>query len=167
MLYVVAWPTLSEGDDAALRRLRAQYHPTEADLIGPHFTLVFGAPDARRRELQGTLERIEQRPFWFVLDRIVRFDCRPPDRSAYLYAVPAEGSAELAALHDLLNPDCSDEPFEPHVTLGLFPRAVEAEQVARIVERSLLPMHGRIEEICLVRLEGAELETVAQVQLRR
>jgi len=29
--------------DTALRRLRAQYHPGEADLIGPHFTLVFGA----------------------------------------------------------------------------------------------------------------------------
>ena len=27
MLYVVAWPLLSEADDTALRRLRAQYHP--------------------------------------------------------------------------------------------------------------------------------------------
>ena len=44
MLYVVAWPLLAEADDTALRRLRAQYHPREADLIGPHFTLVFGAP---------------------------------------------------------------------------------------------------------------------------
>ena len=38
MLYVVAWPLLGEADDMALRRLRAQYHPREADLIGPHFT---------------------------------------------------------------------------------------------------------------------------------
>lgn len=44
MLYVVAWPTLAEADDTALRRLRAQYHPREANLIGPHLTLVFGAP---------------------------------------------------------------------------------------------------------------------------
>ena len=43
MLYVVAWPLLAEADDTALRRLRAQYHPKEADLIGPHFTVVFGA----------------------------------------------------------------------------------------------------------------------------
>ena len=27
MLYVVAWPLLSEADETALRRLRAQYHP--------------------------------------------------------------------------------------------------------------------------------------------
>ena len=43
MLHVVAWPVLAEADDTALRRLRAQYHPREAELIGPHFTLVFGA----------------------------------------------------------------------------------------------------------------------------
>jgi hypothetical protein len=36
MLYVVAWPVLAEADDTALRRLRARYHPKEADLIGPH-----------------------------------------------------------------------------------------------------------------------------------
>jgi hypothetical protein len=48
MLYVVAWPVLAEADDTALRRLRAQYHPREADLIGPHFTLVFGWPAAGR-----------------------------------------------------------------------------------------------------------------------
>jgi hypothetical protein len=48
MLYVVAWPLLAEADDTALRRLRAQYHPREADLIGPHFTLVFGGTAARR-----------------------------------------------------------------------------------------------------------------------
>ena len=47
MLYVVAWPVLGEADDTALRRLRAQYHPREAELIGPHFTLVFGAARSR------------------------------------------------------------------------------------------------------------------------
>ena len=36
MLYVVAWPVLAEADDTALRRLRAQYHPREAPLIGAH-----------------------------------------------------------------------------------------------------------------------------------
>ena len=51
MLYVVAWPVLAEADDTALRRLRAQYHPREADLIGPHITLVFGVPLAREVEL--------------------------------------------------------------------------------------------------------------------
>ena len=70
MLYVVAWPVLAEADDTALRRLRAQYHPREADLIGPHLTLVFDAPlsdeDRLRTALAGLADR---RPFWFVLER--------------------------------------------------------------------------------------------------
>jgi hypothetical protein len=57
------------------------------------------------------------------------------------------------------------EPFEPHITLGLFDRAADAEQVARIVERQHLPMHGRIEELALLRRDGAKLETLASHRL--
>jgi hypothetical protein len=166
MLYVVAWPVLAEADDIALRRLRAQYHPGEADLIGPHFTLVFGASAREEAGLRGLLGGLAgRRPFWFVLDRLVRHDLTPPSRSAYLYAVPADGGAELAALHDELNPMAGEEPFEPHITLGLFERAAEAEQVARIVERRHLPMHGRIEELALLRREGDRLQTLQASRL--
>lgn len=165
MLYIVAWPILSEADDTALRRLRAQYHPGEAELIGPHFTLVFGAPPEREVALRTAIEQVRQRPFWFVLDRVVRFDRPPPAKAASLYAVPADGAAELKALYGTLNPSADDKAFEPHITLGLFQRAAEAEQVARIVERRHLPMHGRIEEIGLVRRVSAGLETVARTLL--
>jgi hypothetical protein len=123
MLYVVAWPVLGEADDTALRRLRAQYHPREADLIGPHFTLVFGAA---------------------------------PDR---------DGAAELSGLHEALNPEVRGEPFEPHITLGLFQRAAEAEHVARIVGRQHLPMTGRVEELALLRRDGETLSTLATFRL--
>ena len=166
MLYVVAWPVLAEADDTALRRLRAQYHPREAGLIGPHFTLVFGAAPAREEDLRPSLDRLEgRRPFWFVLERLVRHDLAPPSRAAYLYAVPGDGSAELTALYDDLNPVADSEPFEPHITVGLFDRAAEAEQVARIVERQHLPMHGRVEELALLRRAGDGLETLASVRI--
>ena len=166
MLYVVAWPILAEADDTALRRLRAQYHPREAELIGPHFTLVFGAAVSEQARLGGALDGLAgRRPFWFVLDRLVRHDMTPPSRAAYLYAVPAEGGAELATLYDELNLAPGVEPFEPHITLGRFDRAADAEQVARIVERQHLPMHGRIEELALLRRDGDALETLASVRL--
>ena len=159
MLYVVAWPLLSEADDTALRRLRAQYHPREAGLIGPHFTLVFGAPTEQETRLRAAFQGlIARRPFWFVIDRIARHD-------RYLHAVPADGSAELAELYDALNPVTAAEPFEPHITLGLFERAADAEQVARIVERQHLPMHGRIEQLALLRREGGALTTLATLRL--
>jgi 2'-5' RNA ligase superfamily protein len=166
MLYVVAWPVLAEADDTALRRLRAQYHAGEAGLIGPHFTLVFGAGRTQEAWLRSTLKSLSgRRPFWFVLDRLVRHDLAPPSRAAYLYAVPADGAAELGTLYDAFNPMPDDEPFEPHITVGLFGRAVEAEQVARIVERQHLPMHGRVEDLALLSRDGDRLETLAAVRL--
>jgi 2'-5' RNA ligase len=166
MLYVVAWPVLAEADDTALRRLRAQYHPREAALIGPHFTLVFGAAAAQEARLRDALAGLAgRRPFWFVLDRLVRHEMTPPSRAAYLYAVPADGGAELTSLHEELNSMAGGKPFEPHITLGLFDRAADAEQVARIVERQHLPMHGRIEELALLRRGGDALEVVKSVRL--
>jgi 2'-5' RNA ligase len=165
MLYVVAWPVLAEADDTALRRLRAQYHPREAELIGPHFTLVFGVPATEESRLQQALDGIAARPFWFMLDRLVRHDLAPPARAAYLFSVPADGEAELAALYEALNPVPGPLPFEPHITLGLFGHAAEAEQVARIVQRQHLPMRGRVEELSLLRREGDGLETLRTVRL--
>jgi 2'-5' RNA ligase len=166
MLYVVAWPVLAEADDTALRRLRAQYHPREAPLIGPHFTLVFGAAASQEAKLHDALDGLAgRRPFWFVLDRLVRHDMTPPSRAAYLYAVPADGGAELTNLHEELNPTSGGEAFEPHITLGLFDRAADAERVARIVERQHLPMHGRIEELALLRREVDALAVVKSVRL--
>jgi 2'-5' RNA ligase len=158
MLYVVALPLLSEADDTVLCRLRAQYHPAEADLIGPHFTVVFGAPAGQEPALRAALGSLSRRPFWFMLDRIVRFDL-------YLFAEPSDGTVELTELHDALNPVPGSEPFQPHVTLGLFRTAIEAEQVARIVERQHLPIRGRVEELTLLRRDGDRLETLATVTL--
>jgi 2'-5' RNA ligase len=160
MLYVVAWPLLSEADDTALRRLRAQYHPQEAKLIGPHFTLVFGASDDRVSAVRAAIRAVSRRPFWFMIDRIARHDL-------YLYAEPSDGTSELTGLYETLNPDGGSEPFAPHITLGLFASALEAEQVARIVERQHLPIRGRVEELALLRRSGDRLETIATVALAR
>ena len=158
MLYVVAWPLLSEADDTALRRLRAQYHPREAELIGPHFTLVFGVPVEREATLREALAAIDRRPFWFLIDRIARVDL-------HLYAEPSDGAAELTELYDALNTTQGDELFLPHITLGLFSHAIEAEQVARIVGRQHLPIHGRVEELALLKRDGDRLDTLATVRL--
>jgi 2'-5' RNA ligase len=166
MLYVVAWPILAEADETALRRLRAQYHASEADLIGPHFTLVFGAAASEEARLRQALDgELARRPFWFVLERLVRHDVTPPSRAAYLFAVPSDGATELGELYETFNTTPYSEPFQPHITLGLFGRAAEAEQVARIVERQHLPMHGRVEELALLSRDDQGLTTLASVRL--
>ncbi len=160
MLYVVAWPLLAGADDTALRRLRAQYHPKEADLIGPHFTLVFGAKTDREADLRTALDGVRRRPFWFMIDRIARHDL-------YLFAEPSDGAAELTELYETLNAAPAGEPFEPHITLGVFGTAPDAEKVARIVERQHLPIRGRVEELALLRRSGDRLDTLVTVPLSR
>ena len=70
-------------------------------------------------------------------------------------------------LYDTLNPAPGDEPFEPHITLGLFSHAVEAEQVARIVERQHLPIHGRVEELSLLKRDRRRARHAADRAARR
>jgi len=167
VLYIVAWPVLAEADETALVRLRAQYHPEEAGLIGPHFTLVFGAAPERADALRDLLETTVagRRPFWFMLERLRHEAVTPASRAAYLLAKPADGASELIDLYEALNsgPDVRD--FDPHITLGLFPSAVEAERIARIVERQHLPMRGRVEELALLRRDGDRMDTLATFKL--
>ncbi len=127
-------------------------------MIGPHFTLVFGAAPDREPALRAALGGLGQRPFWFMIERIVRSDL-------YLYAEPSDGAAELTGLYETLNPVADGEPFEPHITLGFFQRAAEAEQVARIVERQHLPMTGRVEELALLHRGDDTLSTLATFRL--
>jgi hypothetical protein len=93
-----------------------------------------------------------------MIDRIARHEL-------YLFAQPSDGAAELTGLYEALNPAPGGEPFEPHMTLGVFGTALEAEQVARIVERQHLPIRGRIEELALLRRDGDRLETLATLTL--
>ena len=166
MLYVVAWPLLGEADDTALRRLRAQYHPREAELIGPHFTLVFGVDPDARATLAAAVEHVAAsvRPFWFVLQRL-RVDAPPRAGRAWLYAEPHEGAEELSALHEMLMeslPKVEDaQRFEPHLTLGMFGNGIDAERVAQIAERQTVPMHGRIDSLRLIETDKRSLSEIA------
>lgn len=170
-LYVVAEPVLAPDDDEALRRLRAHYHPTEAGMIGPHVTLVFGADSADRESRAAALKLAADaaRPFWIVLQRL-RVDAPPGAGRAWLYAEPDEGTEELRGLHEALNDPAAPsvgraKSFEPHVTLGVFASPIEAERIARIVETKIVPMHGRIESLRLVEVSAGGLVEIARYPL--
>ncbi len=165
-LYIVAEPVLPTDDLAALDRLRAQYHRAEAATIGAHFTIVFAAPATELATLTMALAATaaRTRPFWFALRRLSTF-AHPLTRLGYLQADADEGSEELAALHRALDPTYGREPYTPHVTLGRFDTAIEAERIARIVERQLLPIQGRIETLRLIDVRAGRVEELATVGL--
>jgi 2'-5' RNA ligase len=168
-LYVVAEPVLLPEDRARLVNLRAQHHRREADLIGPHFTLVFGIDPEARDTLAAAVERVATsvRPFWFVLQRL-RVDAPPRAGRAWLYAEPHEGAEELSALHEMLMESLPKaqgaQRFEPHLTLGMFGNGIDAERVAQIAERQTVPMHGRVESL---RLVETDRRTLSEITLQR
>jgi 2'-5' RNA ligase len=171
-LYVVAEPVLLPEDRARLVNLRAQHHRAEADLIGPHFTLVFGIDPDARAVMSAAVERVASsvRPFWFVLQRL-RVDAPPRSGRAWLYAEPHEGAEELSALHEMLMESLPKvdgaPPFEPHLTLGMFINGIDAERVAQIAERQTVPMHGRIESLRLIETDKRTLSEIATHRFRK
>lgn len=170
-LYVVAHPVLSAADDALLRSLRAQYHPAEAGMIGPHFTLVFARPAESFEPFAVHVEAVarETGPIDLVLRRT---SLHVDPGVAYAFVEPQEGRQEMMDLHLALNADLLslDEharmvsikadaakpddvkvaPYTPHITIGRSASAPEMRAVLQTLRRQDLAMKARIETLTLI-----------------
>lgn len=170
-LYIVAFPALAPADDDLLRRLRAQYHPAEAGLIGPHITLVFARPVENHDLLISHVEAVanETAPVDFVLRRTI---LHVDPGVAYAFLEPQEGRQEIMDLHLSLNADILSEnentplaatkadaarpadaklpPYAPHITIGRSASAPEMRAVLQGLQRQEIAMRGRIERLTLI-----------------
>jgi 2'-5' RNA ligase len=170
-LYVVAYPKMAAADEAKLRSLRAQYHPAEAGMIGPHFTLVFARPVDSFDLLVQHVEAVanETAPIDLVLRRTY---LHVDPGVAYAFLEPQEGRQEMMDLHLALNADILsvDEnarlvslkadaakpddakiaPYTPHMTLGRSASAPEMRAVLQTLQRQDIAMKARIETLTLI-----------------
>jgi 2'-5' RNA ligase len=169
-LYIVAYPKLAEADEALLRKLRAQYHPAEAGMIGPHFTLVFARPVDSYDLLVNHVEAVadETAPIDLVLRRTV---LHVDPGVAYAFLEPQEGRQEMMDLHLALNadilsvdenaplvstkadaahPDAPHAPYTPHLTIGRSASAPEMRAVLQGLQRQEIAMQARIETLTLI-----------------
>jgi 2'-5' RNA ligase len=170
-LYVVAHPVLSAEDEALLRSLRAQYHPSEAGMIGPHFTLVFARPLDSFDLFAAHVEAVarETKPIDLVLRRT---SLHVDPGVAYAFIEPQEGRQEMMDLHLALNADILsvDEnarlvslkadaakpddamiaAYTPHITIGRSASAPEMRAVLQNLRRQEIAMQARIETLTLI-----------------
>ena len=170
-LYVVALPVLSADDEALLRNLRAQYHPSEAGMIGPHFTLVFARPTETFEPFAEHVAAVarETAPIDLVLRRT---NLHVDPGVAYAFLEPQEGRQEMMDLHLALNADILsiDEnarlvslkadaakpedakiaPYTPHLTIGRSASAPEMRAVLQGLQRQEIAMKARIETLTLI-----------------
>lgn len=170
-LYVVAHPILSAEDEALLRSLRAQYHPAEAGMIGPHFTLVFARPLDTFEPFAEHVEAVarESAPIDLVLRRT---NLHVDPGVAYAFLEPQEGRREMMDLHLALNADILSEDenarlvslkadaakpddakiaaYTPHITIGRSASAPEMRAVLQGLQRQQIAMKARVETLTLI-----------------
>jgi len=144
-LYVVAFPELASADGQLLAALRARYHPTQADRIGPHFTFAFALPAEAEGPLIAHVGAVAAAtaPIAFTLRKVLPI-ADPASGRAYITLVPHRGHLAMIDLHRALHDGPLEryrEPsirFEPHLTVGLFDTADES--VAKTADRIVADM---------------------------
>lgn len=185
-LYVVAHPILSAEDDALLRSLRAQYHQSEAGMIGPHFTLVFARPLDSFDLFAAHVEAVarETKPIDLVLRRT---SLHVDPGVAYAFIEPQEGRQEIMDLHLALNADILsvDEharlvsikadaakpddariaAYTPHITIGRSASAPEMRAVLQNLRRQEIAMKARIDTLTLIDVGLGRIRPLLELQL--
>ena len=171
-LYVVGAPGFSPPDMAVLRRLRARYHPSEASIIGPHVTFMFGIDADTWGELRPHVAAIAKAtgPIDLALRR-VSVQAEANSKRHYAFLVPEEGRTALSALHRALHGGVfarwygRERPYDPHVTVGVFDGAEGAKDLAERLTRDGISYAGRINQLDTVLTDGSSIVHYASMPL--
>ena len=169
MLFTVAMPEWEPDAEAQVQTCRRANDP-QYPLIGPHFTLTFGAPveEGPCIDHVGAIAR-ETTPIRFVLRR-AEVQTGDTGRS-HVFLVPDEGVGALTMLHDrlyagLLAPWRSRaEGFLPHVTVAAFDQLQPAQALADRWNAQLFALGGHIRALTVGRLVDQRFDVLAQLPL--
>jgi 2'-5' RNA ligase len=166
LLYVIAEPELSEADRDWIQSVRARHDP-QFDLVGPHFTVVFGVDALPAAGLLAGVQEIARRtpPFVFELAKVELFPGAAADY--YLFLMPAAGAQELTSLHEALRlGPAGDIAFVPHMTIGRFESVAEATTLAEELNAATRIIRGRVSALKIVAVAGQQVRGLATVPLK-
>ncbi|HZS08837.1 MAG TPA: 2'-5' RNA ligase family protein [Blastocatellia bacterium] len=150
-------------DTRRINRLRSKYDP-QADLIAPHITIVFPAPEpVGEQSLAAHISTVLRRwePFPIRLNGLGRSwdDC--------LFLTLEEGGDNIIRLHDelytgaLAHYHSSKVQFIPHLTLGVFTSDPgRYEQASKEAESSGLDYSCVLDKVNLVKVDGERTQVV-------
>ena len=138
--YLAAGTSLSWLPEEPIASFRRAYDPT-ADVLGPHITLVFPVPtsEVNREAFREHVRTVASRTPSFD----IRLNALEKAWDHWLFLVVTEGRDQVIALHDelysgLLRPFLwTEQPFVPHVGLGLFVESGEDQDLLEARPRSL------------------------------
>lgn len=138
-LAVIALPRWSDPADGARVQALRQLHDPQATLVPPHVTLVFPTEadsDAVAAEVAAAAAITPALPLRFTA---IAPYADPLSGDTYAFLLPEDGAA-VTRLHDRLYAGvlaprlCPAIPYSPHLTVGRFHVAAEAEALRQTID---------------------------------
>jgi 2'-5' RNA ligase len=164
-LYVIAEPEMSEADQAWIQAIRGRYDP-HFDLVGPHFTLVFGAEPSHTSALVAQTRDVGRRFSPFAFDLQLAKVLPEPATDHYLFLIPDLGARELVALHEALHfRPVARPPFMPHLTIGRLSSAAEADTLAAELNNAKRVVTGRVSRLSITAVSGRQARALEEIGL--
>lgn len=150
-LYTIAYPTLAKKDAEFIRAFRARHDQLRAQMIAPHFTMVFGSTKLPSADFIAHSGRIAGHT------SSIRFCCRyamlsssDKDETGQVHLVPDEGYSAISRLHDklysgpLAGEMALDIPYVPHITIGSLSTRKAAKELCDQLNEKGLEIRGSI-----------------------
>jgi hypothetical protein len=164
-LFTLAVPELSKRDQDWIDARRFG----RADYPVPHFTVAFGIIIDDQSAFLAHVDRIAARfaPVAFQCNRVV-LGTDHRDETGYTFLVPDVGESGVLALHDAVYSGFGqlDAPFVPHITLGRYPTAAEANDACEILNSEPVSVSGVLSALSVVAQGEDEVSDVAVFKLR-
>ena len=149
-------------------RFRDQHDLPYRDVVGAHFTLVFGHETADEAAYLKHVETIA------AGHSAADFHCRyamlgddATDDTAYVFLVPDEGYSSISLLHDALYTGLLadhlrlDVAYVPHITIGTLEEGRIAKRLCDELNEQGVDIRGRLDCVTVGALVGGKLEDVA------
>jgi 2'-5' RNA ligase len=166
LLYVIAEPDISVADRNWIQSIRKRHDP-QVELVGPHFTLVFGIDALAGADLVARAQMIAKRipAFAFELSKVEIL----PDGALeyYVFLTPGMGAAELTSLHEALSRGPGNSSaFVPHLTLGRFASVADATILADELNAARRTIRGRLSALKVIAVACRTVRELATVALK-
>jgi len=170
-LLILSEPEMAENERLWIQSLRSRHDPQYAR-VSPHFTLVFPvlspattAIVAHAKDVAGRTKKIKYQ----LRSALTVKDFQRP--LTHVFLVPEEGFAAIVQLHDALYTGVlkfelrADIPFIPHITVGSFDDAQEAEQFADRLNADGVSAAGVLSAVDVVNYDQISLTRLARFSL--
>ncbi len=171
-LYTVAYPELDVSDAEFIARFRDQHDLPYRDVVGAHFTLVFGY------EAEGEAAYLDHVKSVVARRAPIDFHCRyamlgddATSDTAHVFLVPDEGYSSMSLLHDSLYRELLadylrlDVAYTPHITIGTLEDSRVAKRLCDELNEQKVDIRGRVDAVTVGALVGGTLEDVATFPL--